>query len=120
MRGAELASRLAQRMQRVVPEGFHTVAEGVFIRFLSDNFPRESGTWVCELADRYLEPEALAQAAWLALDDLSTFISEATTLPWPGQERMPRPGTEIKEGRITLWYGDGQEPVLRLDAIPFE
>lgn len=74
-------------MQRVVPEGFHTVAEGVFIRFLSDNFPRESGTWVCELADRYLEPEALAKA---------------------------------KEGRITLWYGDGQEPVLRLDAVPFE
>ncbi len=106
MSGPELASKIAKRMQRVIPEGFHTEAEGAFIRFLADNVPRESGTWACELADRYHEPQALAQAAWLALDDLSTFLSEATKLPWPGSTTLPSAGTAIECGRVVLWYGN--------------
>jgi hypothetical protein len=55
-----------------------------------------------------------------ALDDLQDFVDEATTEPWPGTKVVPVPGALIHGGQVHLWYGDIEEPALRLRPIPLE
>ena len=113
----KLASALAERMQRVVPEGFVVLSRACFIHFQDQRSGHRSGTYGCEYAASAPSLDFLLIRVRQALDDLQTFISESTTIPWPGTHNLPTAHAHVEGDALRMWYSDGDKPLLRLDDI---
>jgi hypothetical protein len=115
-----LAHELARRMQDVVPSGIGITVEGDMLWFSSTSHHGTAGSYGCQwLSEGEGKREhLLAEACRRALGDLQDFVAEATTEPWPGSGSMPHAGARVQDGSVLLWYGDGDNPVLLLEALP--
>lgn len=63
---------------------------------------------------------SLVRASELVLNDLQDFVTEATTEPWPGSGGPPRPGTRLTGRFIELWFGDHDNPAVRLRSLALD
>jgi hypothetical protein len=118
----QLAHELARRMWDVVPPGIGVTVERDMLWFNSARHSGKAGTYACQwLYQGQGEPEQLlAEACRRALDDLQDFVDEATTEPWPGSRTVPYAGTRVEDGKVLLWYGDRDAPVLLLEPLPLD
>jgi hypothetical protein len=109
---ARLAAALAARLDAIVPDSLHVVADGVALIG-----PAGSTTYLdWPFDDRDFE-EAVATAAERALDHVQDAIAEATTEPWPSRE-MPSAFAVIANEQLRCGYGDARTPHLELAPIP--
>ena len=128
----ELARLLADRLQRIVPPGFHVdVADGM-LWYSSDEgrFPGQqndyqagrSGTFVRDNFARHGDTlaEHIVGVAREALDELQDYVDEASHDPWPGRTTPPEPHAEIRGARLHLWFADGEAVVAACEPIPLE
>jgi hypothetical protein len=116
----QLAQELARRMRDVVPPGIDVTVERDMLWFSSAQHSGKAGTYACQwlYQGRGEREQLLAEACRRALDDLQDFVDEATTEPWPGLRTVPDAGTRVEDGKVLLWYGDRDAPVLLLEPLP--
>ncbi|MBA2323347.1 MAG: hypothetical protein H0V92_04770 [Pseudonocardiales bacterium] len=63
-------------------------------------------------------PENLETAARAVLSGVQDWIADTTTQPWPGAGgQMPNPDARVRSDAIEMWFGDDDQPVLRLRPI---
>jgi len=121
--GDQLARELAERFQRIVPEGFHVWEHDGMPRYSAD--PSVSvygvgtaGSFIAEnLNCGDTMEERTAWCAENALGELQDFVAEKTTEPWPGERTLPLPHAKVTEGKLHLWFGDESTPVLVCEPI---
>lgn len=104
----KLARALADRFQRIVPAGFDVDETNVRLWYLVDAPPH----WVGDTAEE--------QVAWLAEHALSAFqdyVDETSAEPWPGTRTVPRAHAAVIEGKLHLWFGDADNPILECEPI---
>jgi hypothetical protein len=120
MDAAQLARELARRMRAVVPPRIHISVEGATLRFSHSLHGGRAGTYGCQWLYRGVGEEAhlIAQACRLSLSDLQDFVAESTTEAWPGSAAMPDPGARVEDGRVLLWFGEEDDPVVVLEPLP--
>ena len=79
-------------------------------------------SWLTD--DLIFEDELLGRARD-TLDRLQTEIAEYTTEPWPARAGrgyhggLPVPDAEVVEGRLQLWFGPRDHPVLKFTPLDF-
>jgi hypothetical protein len=121
---SRLALELAERMREVVPEDITILVDGDVLWFGSLSGPGRAGSHACRWLHKGpgADEDLLVEACRLALDDLQDFVDEATTEPWPrsGRAKVPPAGASVEGNQVLLWYGDRDDPVLRLGPLPIE
>jgi hypothetical protein len=121
---------LADRLRAIAPTGLEVEVreEGLVVFRLVGTYP--GGTDVATAtSEPTIDPaEAIQIAAWNALNDFQDYLSEASTEPWPsvkgldGRWEIANPQTETSDGKVRMWFGERQKPVLRvadLDVVEF-
>ena len=112
MEAEHLARELARRMADVVPDGISIWVDGDMLRFGSS-----TGSYAC----RWLykgqgdQDDLIVEACVHALDDLQDYVDDE---PWPGSRTPPAPGARIEDGHVLMWFGDAEDPDLRLEPLP--
>jgi hypothetical protein len=111
-----LAPVLAERFQRVVPTGFIVVS--------SDAGPRriygpDHWLWAIEAFGKTPGDEEIERTVPGIASEIQDFIAEETATPWPGEKQMPTPSAAVRDAVLEVWYGDENDPILRLDPIEF-
>ena len=108
-----LAAALATRLDAVVPEPISVVASNEMV-IICDAGGRR--TW------RSLVDWEIEEASRLVLDSLQDFLTDELTVPWPHDPArgyvFHEPHAERRGNELHLWYGDEDDPVLVLDAVP--
>jgi hypothetical protein len=99
-------------MADVVPVGISVWVDGDMLRF-----GNSTGSYACQWLHKG-EGDVIVEACVHALDDLRNYVDEETIEPWPGSGAPPAPGARIEDGRVLLWSGDAEDPVLWLEPIP--
>jgi hypothetical protein len=65
------------------------------------------------------EIELLETVVRSTLSGVQDAISRARALPWPGEtSAMPQPDARVADGALQAWFGEENNPVLRLEPIP--
>ena len=120
----KFARALADRFQRIVPEGFRVYADRGMLWFHADAptyGDGSSGSYIAENIDSGGDTveEQAAFGARRALDELQDFVDERSTEPWPGERTLPVPQAQaaVIEGKLHLWFGDVDAPVLECEPI---
>jgi hypothetical protein len=44
-------------------------------------------------------------------------MAEITATPWPGERDFPEPETRVRDGRLEMWFGPEEDPVLAFPAV---
>jgi hypothetical protein len=120
----QFALALVERLAPILPAGFVARAEeGVVHIDAPDGLG--AATSLTELLDfGDLAAQDYADAAWAVLSLAQDVVSEMTTDPWPAavgpHTDLAEPGTAVDGGRISLWFGAEEEPVLTLRPIESE
>ena len=120
----QFARVLAERLAPILPGGYCVRAdEGVVHVDAPDGLG--AATSVMELLDRDdLGPQDYADAAWAVLSLAQDVVSETTSDPWPAPlgpgSEVAEPGTAAEDGRISLWFGAEDQPVVTLRPIEIE
>jgi len=120
----KLARALADRFQRIVPEGFY-VREADGVLWYAADAPvydgGKTGNYVVDTLDNGGDAaeEQVASCAWFALSELQDYADETSTKPWPGERTtpVPLPGAAVIERKLYLWFGDADAPVLECEPI---
>ena len=127
-----LALVLADRLGRIVPDGFHVEAGDGMLWYSAERgrFPGQtgdyrvgtSGTFVRDNLEAHGETaeDRVAGLAAQALDELQDYVDEATHDPWPGKNNPPRAYAQVRGGMLHLWYGQadtGGAVVLACEPI---
>jgi hypothetical protein len=128
----DLARLLAERLQQIVPPGFHVVAANGMLWYSSDEdrFPGQdngyrvgrSGTSIrnnFSLHGATLEDHIIGVGR-RALDDLQDYVDEASHDPWPGRVTPPEARAEIRESRLHLWFADSGNVVAECEPIQLD
>jgi hypothetical protein len=127
----ELARALADRLARIVPDGFHVEASRGMLWYSCEagRFPGQQGTYEVGSSGSYLRENLgrrgddapidvqIAAAAENALDELQDYIDEATHDPWPGDRTVPPAHAEVRDSMLHIWYGRPGEVVLACEPI---
>jgi hypothetical protein len=123
---------LAERLARIVPAGFHVVADDGMLWYSADpgRFPGQQGDYRVGRVGTHvrdnLEPhgetaeDCIAGVAAQALDELQDYVDEATHDPWPGTKSQPKPYAQVRGSMLHLWYGGtdiASEVVLACEPI---
>jgi hypothetical protein len=128
----DLLELLADRLRRIVPEGFHvdasegmlwyTCDDGRFPGQLNDYRVGRSGTYVRTSFPRHGETleDHINGVSRQALDELQDYVDEASHGPWPGAQRPPSPHAEIRQGSLHLWFGHDGQVDLACEPIPVD
>jgi hypothetical protein len=116
-----LSAVLADRLNRILPEGFTAVdAQGIFalIDPGGDLIVGKPLGWMMSAED---STRQLAAVVERALCDVQDGVSVVLTIPWPAVAHgQPMPHAAVLEGVLEMWFGDQQQPFLRLEPIPLE
>jgi hypothetical protein len=119
-----LATALAERLDRALPQGFSAQASGTTILVRRAHLGQVDSTDIEWVFERDLSlAENLTWAADRVLDAVQDIVTEALAEPWPrpdpdSREVLPTPGTTIAGTTLRAWYGAERRPVLELDPIP--
>jgi hypothetical protein len=119
----KLARALADRFQRIVPEGYYVYEDQGMIWYHGRPSPdgyggSRSGSYIAEnLHYGDTLEERVAWCAEKALGELQDHVDETSTEPWPGQRTVPRAHAAAIEGKLHLWFGDADAPVLECEPI---
>lgn len=125
-----LTAVLADRLSRVIPDGFYVAAADDMLLYSAEQgmFPGQSGDYHVGQAGTYVranfgvygtsDEENIVGVAVQALDELQDYISEATHTPWPGTTSQPNPRGRILDSHLHLWYEDRDNVILACEPIP--
>jgi len=104
-----------------LPDRFSIEANDGVLRTVLDG-DAIGGTHVALLLEGHTpSPAHLASVALSALSDVQDVISIELTTPWPANaHQQPMPNVRVVEGRIYLWFGDAQSPVLTCEPIALD
>ena len=113
------AAALAARLNAVVPRGLSVRAEGsavsVYDPVLSGG---SAGADIFGKGDRRSIAELVETAAWAIMNSIQDVVMESTREQWPmGAARAADPGVRVVGDRLHLWFGDEENPVLRLESV---
>lgn len=113
---------LAKSLAPHLPDRFSIEANDGVLRTMFDGDDVGGGTHVASLLEGHTpSPAHLASVALSALSDVQDAIAIELTTPWPADaRRQPMPSTRVVEGRIYLWFGDVQSPVLMCEPIALD
>jgi hypothetical protein len=116
-----LVEALVARLREVVPEGYTVSpnATGFGVGLSSTDPPiLELISYVKDIVEqpRGTFESRVESAAWNVLSSFQDFIAEDTPLP-ATSGGLPNPETAVRDGVLQLWYGDEEEPDLRLPPI---
>jgi len=120
----QFARAIVERLTPILPAGFFARAEeGVVSIDAPDGLG--AATSVADLLDRDdLDPQDYADAAWAVLSLAQDVVGETTSDPWPAPlgpgTDLAEPGTAAEDGRISLWFGADEQPVVTLGSIEIE
>lgn len=117
MNGARFTKEFVRSLQEVVPSGFHVVESGGDIEISRDNDLGRSGVHAREIVRSVGNVPLFVQGLETALSDIQDYIAERTGEPWPGKHMLPLGHAQVTDDTIFLWYGDGDDPVLRLEPL---
>jgi hypothetical protein len=127
-----LTAVLADRLSKIIPDGFRVAATDGMLRYSAEEgkFPGQSGDYCTGQGGTYVranwgvygssDGENIVGIAIQALDELQDYISEATHMPWPGTTRQPRPRGRIIDSYLHLWYEDRDNVILACEPIPID
>jgi hypothetical protein len=118
-----ILSALAQALDRAVPEPMTVEVYGDAIRI---RIRGEGGFRLVEPWEADLAVEAFAVAVLDATQD--EVIEEVTHTGWPSADPqaphlpqfgavLPPPGAEVVAGVLRWWYGDRDNPALRIEDV---
>lgn len=117
----DLAAALAERLNQVLPDGFHVVTSDIDLIVFrrGTELGIAAALAVLETVDAIKNPErGLETAVRATLDAVQDLVAEATAEPWPGAgTSQPNPDTRVHGGALTLWFGPEEDPVLRLEPV---
>jgi hypothetical protein len=125
----DLARLLADRLQRIVPPGFHVAAADGWLWFSSDEgrFPGQDNSYRVGRAGTSVRGNFALHGDTLedhvvgtsrqALDDLQDYVDEASHDPWPGRVRPPEARAEIRASFLHLWFADSGTVVAECEPI---
>lgn len=107
MDAVHLATKLAEAMRQVVPEGFNVSERDGMVMISAGSYP--CATDVADLIDQPGDLlELVESAAWGALSMVQDFIAEETAKPWPdiGRPFLPIPTVRVTADAIEWWFED--------------
>ena len=118
--GQRQACALADRLQRIVPEGYH-VYETDGMLWYHAGAPvygvGPAGSYIDEnLTQGVTVEEQVAWCAENALNELQDYVEERSTERWPGRT-FGRAHAAVIKGTLHLWFGDVDAPVLECEPI---
>jgi len=128
----DLARLLADRLQQIVPPGFHVDADEGMLWYSSDEgrFPGQTNSYQAGLSGTYVRDnfpfhgdtleDHIVGVSRQALDELQDYVDEASHAPWPGRTRPPEARAEIRESRLYLWFGDSGSVFAECEPIPLD
>jgi len=119
----KLARALADRFQRVVPKGYQVYEDQGMIWYYGRSSPDgygggSSGSYIAE--NLHYGDTVEEQVAWCAeqaLSALQDHVDETSTEPWPGKRTVPQAHAAVIEGKLHMWFGDADSPVLECQPI---
>jgi hypothetical protein len=126
--GLRLAQALAERLDAVVPRPITIAADQgwVVVRDRQTEWQRLGVEPV--VGDPGAPWEHAGVAVLAVLNSVQDFVVQTRKHPWPapvaGPQHpasgadLPMPGVRVEDDRVRLWYGDADQPVLELPAIP--
>jgi hypothetical protein len=116
-----LAAALVERLRPHIPPDVSLRPERGGVTVLVEGF-----AWLRQGVKEILNPPGdqaalLEIAVWNVLSKVQDFVSEHRAEPWPRWERggdpLPSPRVAVRSGALHLWFGNEDEPVLRLEPI---
>ncbi|MGQ0623488.1 MAG: hypothetical protein ACT4PP_02355 [Sporichthyaceae bacterium] len=123
----DLAVALAQRLGPHLPAGIEVRATdcGLHVDAAGESWAGSDALdilndvqqWtICPDADEIVE-----RAARSTLSGVQDAIARASSWPWPtvpvNHSAMPGADARLSDGQLLAWFGDENEPALRLDLI---
>jgi len=114
----KLLGLLADRLGRIVPEGFGVEIDGGLLWYTEDGV-RRSGTYIVSNLPAFGDSidVRVAGVARQALDELQDAVDEATADPWPGARNPPRAYALVEDGKLHMWYGEPPDVALACEPI---
>jgi hypothetical protein len=123
MDAKRLAELLAQRFDAIVPDGFHVSEQDGMLEYRVDSsaalWPRGgSGSYIAEnLGNGDTMEERVRWCAEEVLGQLQDSVDLASGEPWPGDRTVPRAHARVIDGKLHMWFGDAEKPVLECEPI---
>ena|ERR1041384_1796200 len=116
------ASAIAARIQSVVPDRITVGAQGSAVSVYDQG---HWGDWgYSQIADIVAEEdgrsivERVQTAAWAIVSFAQDAVMESTREPWPGgPPGGAMPTAQVIGEQLHVWFGDEDNPVLRLEPI---
>ena len=124
-----LGGLLADRLQRIVPPGFHVDFADGMLWYSSDpgRFPGQTNSYQAGSSGTYVRDNFALHGDTLedhivgvsrqALDELQDYVDEASHDPWPGRTRPAEARAEIRESHLYLWFADAGDVVAECEPI---
>ena len=74
---------------------------------------------ILETVEALQEPaENVETAVRASLSGVQDYIADVTTDPWPDTGgKQPNPDAKVEAGKVSMWFGPEDAPVLRLPTI---
>jgi hypothetical protein len=116
----EFAADLAVRLNDVVPAGFTVTSDGQTV-VMHHNGQRLGSTNMAEIIAASENPDDvpgnMEAGSRAILNTVQDWIADESTEPWPGISDMPSPEAQVVGGRLVMWFGAQDRPVLELRPL---
>jgi len=121
MNGTQLASALAERLAKVLPEGFSISSKGHDL-WLDTPDGLGNSAWAGAVDEDPTDLSLYPGAASVVLSSIQDGVSVTLGDPWPlvmvgSSHQMAMPGAKVVDGVLELWYGDDDAPTIRFQPI---
>jgi hypothetical protein len=119
----DLAAKLADRLNQIVPAGLSVRSENASLAVYSrdQNLGGSAALTIIDNEDGRSLEEKIEIAVTSTLSGIQDCIVEALTGSWPGQSGpgpdLPLPDCRIVGDQLRVWFGDEKEPVISLPSI---
>ena len=123
---SSFAEAIAQRLDSIVPAGFHVHALDGDLYFSAGSHTfRKGGQAVSRLRENFelngsTTESRIVRSAEQALDQLQEFVEEESAAPWPSGKDFPAAHAQLREASLFLWFGDAAAPALACAPIDIE
>jgi len=100
-----------------VPSGFavHAVDTELVVMRDGEELGVSGAPGIMETVEAIQHPaENLETAVRASLSGVQDYIADETTEPWPGITSQPNADARLVGDTIEMWFGDEQDPVMRL------
>jgi hypothetical protein len=113
------AAALAARLNAVVPPGLRVRAQGSAVSVYDSALcGGSSGADILAEEDGRATAKLAETAAWTIMDSTQDVVMESTREQWPmGATRAADAGARVVGDWLHLWFGDEENPVLRLESV---